>query len=79
MLVLEHATEGSLLDFIRKRPLNASEVRGLFRELCQTVAHLHCNYIVHRDLKLDNVLVTCNHQKNAQTKLSDFGFACSYF
>jgi serine/threonine protein kinase len=46
----------------------------LFWELAQAVHYLHCKDIVHRDLKLDNVLVTEDDQ-GLTVKLADFGFA----
>lgn len=35
---------------------------------------LHCNYIVHRDLKLENVLISAVNSSRA-VKLADFGLA----
>lgn len=34
---------------------------------------------MHRDLKLDNILITANVENVLVAKLADFGFACSCF
>lgn len=77
-MVMEHAAHGSLLDFFRKNKPSISQVRNLCIDLCKTVEFLHCNYIVHRDLKLDNILITEDEQHRAKAKVSDFGFATTY-
>lgn len=50
--------------------------RFLFGELARAVQYIHCKDIVHRDLKLDNVLVS-EHEEGLTVKLADFGFAQS--
>jgi serine/threonine protein kinase len=53
-----------------------NQIRWIFSEICEAILYLHCNYIVHRDLKLENVLVSQNDSQ-IQIKLADFGFASS--
>ena len=43
---------------------------NIFKSLVESIAYLHNNNVVHRDLKLENILVD---QNNKQTKLIDFG------
>jgi serine/threonine protein kinase len=55
-------------------PLLVSQCRFLFNEICTAVDYLHCNYIVHRDLKLENIFI--GKEKNyVQIKLGDFGYS----
>lgn len=75
-MVIENACHGSLLDFYKKARPTPSQARWVFAELCEAVRYLHCNYIVHRDLKLENVLVSQN-ESQIQIKIADFGFASS--
>lgn len=76
VLVLENARHGSLLDYYGKARPNLNQVRWIYAELCEAIHYLHCNYIVHRDLKLENVLVA-QSDSQIQIKLADFGFAAS--
>lgn len=47
---------------------------GLFHQLFNAIVYLHCNYIVHTNLKLDNVLLTEDSGK-LMTKLADLRFS----
>ena len=40
----------------QKRPWSLSEVKCLIRQLLTATAHLHDNWLIHRDLKTSNLL-----------------------
>lgn len=64
------------IDYVLKnqsRPWSLSEVKCLIRQLLTAVAHLHENWIIHRDLKTSNLLYT----NRGQLKLADFGLVRS--
>ena len=42
-----------------------------FRQIIEAVRLMHCCYICHRDLKLDNILVN----ERGKIKIIDFGFS----
>ncbi|OUM63659.1 hypothetical protein PIROE2DRAFT_30030, partial [Piromyces sp. E2] len=72
-MVIEYAEEGELFDFITKygRIDEKSETaKKLFRQLVEAVHYCHEKNFVHRDLKLENVLLSSDFT----IKLSDFGF-----
>lgn len=72
LLLLEYCSQGSVVDLMnRKKTFNEPEIICIFSGICSAVDWLHCNGIIHRDLKVENVL-----QSNGQTfKLCDFGSA----
>lgn len=59
-----------LLDWMRT-PFSTSEVKCLMLQLFEAVAHLHEHHVIHRDLKLSNLLLTAG----GVLKLCDFGLA----
>ena len=73
-LVLEYIKGNSLLEIIKKENNNIIEEKRalkLFLQIVQGISYLHSNNISHRDIKLENILVT----KNDTVKIIDFGFA----
>jgi len=71
-LVTELCTGGELFDYlVEKGRMDEYETRALFGQLCLAVAYCHEQGVVHRDLKLENVLL----DDHCHVKLSDFGFA----
>ena len=66
-----------------KRPFTQEIAQSIIRQLVSGLQYLHNNKILHRDLKLDNVLLHFNSEEDknnfnllkAQVKIIDFGFA----
>lgn len=54
--------------------LPVDTVQKIFTQLVGAVAYIHSKSCVHRDLKLENVLL----DKNENVKLCDFGFTREY-
>ncbi|KAF8154615.1 hypothetical protein B0H34DRAFT_783761 [Crassisporium funariophilum] len=70
-IVTELCCGGELFDYlVEKGRIVEDEARVVFGQLCLAVAYLHDNGIVHRDLKLENVLL----DERCHVKLGDFGF-----
>ena len=70
-LVTELCSGGELFDYLaEKGRLSEEETRVIFGQLCLAVAYVHSKGIVHRDLKLENVLL----DERCRVKLGDFGF-----
>jgi serine/threonine protein kinase len=71
-LVTELCSGGELFDYLVERGrLTEGEARRLFGELAVAVGWLHRQGVVHRDLKLENVLL----DGELHIKLGDLGFA----
>jgi len=70
-IVTELCSGGELFDYlVEKGRLSETETKFIFGQLCLAVAYLHDKGIVHRDLKLENVLL----DEHCRVKLGDFGF-----
>jgi len=71
-LVFEHLPNGDLVQYFKKKPLfEEPELAPFFMKVLRGVRYLHANRILHRDLKLDNILL----DKALQPKLCDFGIS----
>lgn len=72
-IVMELAAGKTLLKYINSRGrLKEEETKKLFAQLLDIVDYLHTLNIVHRDLKVENVMI----DENGNMKLIDFGFSC---
>jgi serine/threonine protein kinase len=73
-LVLENARAGDLLTALINLP-SYSEciVRDIIRQLFDAVEYIHNLGIVHRDIKMSNILCTSATNDKLQVKLADFG------
>ncbi|KAL3417162.1 hypothetical protein PVAG01_11162 [Phlyctema vagabunda] len=71
--VMELCDQGDLFGLVQKHYLNDQEHLKdrlcLFKQLVQGISYLHHHGIAHRDIKLENLLIT----KQGQLKITDFG------
>lgn len=68
---MEYVSGGEIFDYIHKNgPLPDEQAARVFHQLVQAIKYCHDKQVVHRDLKLENVLF--DHRQNV--KLIDFGF-----
>lgn len=71
-IILEYASGGELFDHIlAHRYLRERDAAKLFSQLISGVWYIHQKKIVHRDLKLENLLL----DRNRNVIITDFGFA----
>jgi 5'-AMP-activated protein kinase catalytic alpha subunit len=74
-IVMEHCGGGSLLDHVRVRGrLPEGEAGAVARQLLAALQHCHARGVVHRDVKLENVLL----DGEGGLRLIDFGLAGYY-
>ena len=67
---------GDLYDYFRKRDFNVSEDRSkeIFRKIANALYYMHSLGICHRDLKLENIMMTDDSEK-AEPMIIDFGLS----
>ena len=80
ILITEYCEGGELFDQV-KNQLSETQIAVIFRQLLSGLAYLHSNNVVHRDLKLENILIH-EIEKSKTTgedlfniKIIDFGTA----
>jgi polo-like kinase 4 len=76
---LELCEYGNLFQYLKKNgPLSETHSAFLMYQLLNCLQYLHDNEIVHRDLKLSNILIAdIEADGNLRIKLCDFGLATS--
>lgn len=74
-IVMEYIPGGELFQYVSDRQrLSERETRIVMMQLIEAVEYLHSMNIVHRDLKLENIIVDARHS-SLFVKLIDFGLA----
>jgi serine/threonine protein kinase len=75
-LVLEVAEGGDLFEKLSlQQTFNETTCAVLARNLLRPLAYMHEHEVMHRDLKLENILITSDEDET-HIKIADFGFAC---
>ncbi|QLG70648.1 hypothetical protein HG535_0A05890 [Zygotorulaspora mrakii] len=75
-IVLEYASGGEFYKYIQqKRRLKEGVACRLFAQLISGVQYMHSKGLVHRDLKLENLLL----DKHENLIITDFGFVNEFF
>lgn len=73
-IIMEKAKE-DLYEHLKnsmQKPLTEERIRDIFRQILSAVEYCHANLVIHRDIKLENLLVT---EDTNTIKLADFGWS----
>ena len=75
---MEYIYGGDLLSFVRKRTkLSEITAKLIFIQIIEGLQYIHSQNIVHRDIKLDNILIDLNN--NIKVSFLLFRFVISEF
>ncbi|CAM4870006.1 unnamed protein product [Rotaria socialis] len=75
-LVLEYVSNGDLLTAVNTmNKYSEHDVALMLSQIASALKYLHSLDIVHRDVKLDNILMTNYPDQSVTLKLADFGLA----
>lgn len=70
LMVMEYAGGGDLLHYVKqKKRLTEAEAKPIFKQIVYALAHIHSRNVLHRDIKLDNILL----DNDGAVKICDFG------
>ena len=59
LIVMELCAGGDLLNYVRKRRrLKEPYAKKIFKQIIDGLKYIHSKYVAHRDIKLDNILLT---------------------
>ena len=89
-IVMEYCNGGELSGALEQyqkkygKPFSQEIVQYLMRQIISAFKYIHENKVIHRDIKLDNILLNFESEEDkkelnmmkAQVKIIDFGFAC---
>lgn len=67
--VMEYCAYGELYSLVQRKYLKPEDINCFFKQLLRGVAHLHSHGIAHRDIKLENLLLS----EDGFIKITDFG------
>lgn len=70
MIVLEYVAGGDLLTYLKKKnKVTENTCKFIFKQLIQGLHYMHSQGIIHRDVKLDNILI----DSDSTIKICDLG------
>ena len=72
--IYKYYPDGDLFDYFYNNHLIHSEILNIYKQIVNIMYNLHTQYIVHRDLKLENFLIY-NKNDNIQIVLIDLDFS----
>ncbi|ALC46375.1 KP78a [Drosophila busckii] len=74
-LIMEYASRGELFDHLVKNGrMRERDARVIFRQLVSAIQYCHSKFVVHRDLKAENLLL----DQHMNIKIADFGFGNTF-
>ena len=61
-IIMEYISGGTLQSFVKKRrKLNEKTAKIFYKQIIESIKYIHSKNIVHRDIKLENILIDLNN------------------
>ena len=70
ILILEFKSHQTLAKVLNNEPMEENDCKKIFRQMGSAVEYCHRSGIIHRDIKLQNIMLF-----HSQVQIIDFGFA----
>ncbi len=70
---------GDLYYYFTENTLDISEIINIYKQMVDIVCDYHSINLVHRDLKLENFIISYDDQNNMQVKLIDLDFSTTNY
>ena len=72
LIIMEYINGGNLFSFVKKRrKISEKTSKFLFKQIIEGIQYIHSKNIVHRDIKLENILIDIKNN----IKICDFGIS----
>ena len=75
MAALQYAPGGDLFSVVEGGRLSEALVKKTAKRVLESLSYLHCQKIIHRDVKPENILITDENYEGDNVILADFGIA----
>lgn len=64
VLIMEFLQGGDLVQYLEEKgKLSEDEARVIFKQIAEAIRYCHGKKLIHRDLKLENILLTSKTEK----------------
>lgn len=74
-IVLEYLSGGELFTALESHQINEAKARTYFSQLVQGIQYCHLSGVAHRDVSLENTLLSTGNALDNEAKVIDFGLA----
>ncbi|CAG9329514.1 unnamed protein product [Blepharisma stoltei] len=78
-LVLDYVPGGNMVQRVSSlKNLSEDAASSFIKKFLEVLVYLESSSVIHRDIKLDNIVMMSNDPNNFDFKLIDFGLSCKY-
>ncbi len=75
VLVMKYSGENNLSAYSEKKLLSQSDYSTIAKQLLEGLDYIHGKRVIHGDIKLENVVVSSQHEGSISIVIIDFGLS----